>query len=78
MFPEIPDCFSKYLENVFSISQKSSKNLRNIWLHFINITQISIQQISGNYILVQHIQQNSKQFHKKSALFTVPLSLQED
>ena len=29
-------------------------------------------------IFLYSIQQNSKQFHIKSALFTIPLSLQED
>ena len=50
MFPEIPDFFSKYLE-------KRSKYLKNIWLHFINITvkknslssKMATQLISANF-----------------------------
>ena len=54
MFPEIPNFF-------FYISGKSSKNLKNIWLHFTNSTvktpKISLSpkmatQMSRNDVLV--------------------------
>ena len=75
MFLEIPNFF-------FYISGKSSKNLKNIWLHFTNSTvktpKISLSpelatQISGNDVFVYYSrQQNSKQLHIKLALFQYP------
>ena len=75
MFLEIPNFFLRY------ISGKSSKNLKNIWLHFTNSTvktpKISLSpematQISGSDVFVYNIQQNSKQLHIKLALFQYP------
>ena len=73
-------CFWKF-PVFFYISGKSSKNLKNIWLHFTNSTvktpKISLSpematQISGSDVFVYNIQQNSKQLHIKLALFQYP------
>ena len=57
-----------------------------MWLHFINITVKTLKKpviLNGNTnfhkfqesMFLYSIQQNSKQFHIKSALFTVALRL---
>ena len=85
VFPEIPDfSSSKFLEILLQISRKSSKCLKNIWLQLKHKKiachlkwQHKFTQISGVMFLYR-VQQNSKQFHINSPLFTVPLRLQED
>ena len=73
-------CFRKFKFFFLNISKFFSKYLKNISLHFINITVKTPKKHqpvskSKEIMLLCSIQQTPEQFHIKLALFTVPLSL---